>query len=212
MNFKYWGKGVCASVCVCIRWDSFWVGRVFFQTFIYLTLVFHVCVYIYIKQYISHFSVPDNRPMILVTSSTPQATYPDDAEAGSGWIPGVKATLTQSASSHCSPRAHLPWDKLRLSFSSRGSRQGVPASLPASPPAQSSPVEQGRLLPSAGRLRDRSSWLTWPMHVIRKRAGTPRFKVCVCTLGCPVGPRGCSSETCASAGLCQHCCLGIGSS
>lgn len=39
------------SVYVCIRWDSFlgffWGGLVF-QTFIYLTLVFHVCVCIYI--------------------------------------------------------------------------------------------------------------------------------------------------------------------
>lgn len=71
MNLNIEEKGcvylyVCA--CVLVTWDSFWFGGgMFFQTFIYLTLVFH-------------FSVPDNRPMILVTSSTSQATYPGSAE------------------------------------------------------------------------------------------------------------------------------------
>lgn len=92
---------VYVSPCMCVLDGTvFWFffgGGLVFQTFIYLTLVFHVCVciyiymiyiyiyiyitYIYIK-YISHFSVPDSRPMILVTSATPQATYPGEAERG----------------------------------------------------------------------------------------------------------------------------------
>jgi len=71
---------VCVSVCVCVRQDSFWVFLLLlvwfgfgfgFQTFIYLTLIFYVC--IYTQEYISHFSAPDNMPSILVTSSIPQA-------------------------------------------------------------------------------------------------------------------------------------------
>lgn len=67
-------------ICVCVLDGTvFGSGGCFFKH-LSTSLLFFMCVCVYIKQYISHFSVPDNRPMILVTSSTPQATYPGDAE------------------------------------------------------------------------------------------------------------------------------------
>lgn len=65
---------LCVCMCVCVRQDSFGFSF-FFQTFIYLTFIFYMCIYIYIKEYISHFSAPDSMPLILVTSSTPQAAH-----------------------------------------------------------------------------------------------------------------------------------------
>lgn len=63
--FKYQEKGFA---CVHKR-DSFF----FFKHLSTSLLFFYMC--IYKKEYISHFSAPDNMPLILVTSSIPQATH-----------------------------------------------------------------------------------------------------------------------------------------
>lgn len=105
---------MCVCVCVCVRQDSFRVSFGFlvlfscfgfgFQTFIYLTLLFYMC--IYTEEYISHLSAPDNMPLISVTSSTPQAEHMRQGEARRLYS-GVEATLTRLCA-HFRQLAFLP--------------------------------------------------------------------------------------------------------
>ena len=107
---------VRVRVCVCKTGQFsgfFWFfGFVFvffgfgfgFQTFIYLTLLFYMC--IYTEEYISHLSAPDNMPLISVTSSTPQAEHMRQGEARRLYS-GVEATLTR-LSAHFRQLAFLP--------------------------------------------------------------------------------------------------------
>lgn len=45
----------CVCMCVCVRQDSFGF-RFFFQTFIYLTLIFYMCIYIYKRIHLTFLS------------------------------------------------------------------------------------------------------------------------------------------------------------
>lgn len=97
---------------MCFGWDSFCFGGCFvFQTFIYLTLIFHVCIYLKNTSHTSQYrqQANDTGNLIHTTGHIP------GGKRGQAGFWGQSNTNSLSLPHSC-PKTHLSWASLVFVF------------------------------------------------------------------------------------------------